>query len=45
MSNAPIPVSEGIRPEIAVAAMPDDERVRVPQAPDVWFPARRERQG
>jgi len=26
-----------IRPEIAVAAIPDDERVRVPQAADVWF--------
>jgi 2,4'-dihydroxyacetophenone dioxygenase len=27
----------GIQPEIAVAALPDDERVWVPQAPDVWF--------
>ena len=27
----------GIQPEIAVAAVPDDERVWVPQAPDVWF--------
>jgi len=27
----------GIRPEIAVAAIPDDERVWVPQAPGVWF--------
>ena len=27
----------GIRPEIAVAAVPADERVWVPQAPDVWF--------
>ena len=26
-----------IQPEIAVAAIPDDERVWVPQAPDVWF--------
>jgi len=26
-----------IAPEIAVAAIPDDERVWVPQAPDVWF--------
>jgi quercetin dioxygenase-like cupin family protein len=27
----------GLHPEIAVAAIPDDERVWVPQAPDVWF--------
>jgi 2,4'-dihydroxyacetophenone dioxygenase len=27
----------GIQPEIAVKAIPDDERVWVPQAPDVWF--------
>lgn len=27
----------GIRPEIAVRAIPDDERIWVPQAPDVWF--------
>lgn len=27
----------GIRPEIAIAAIPDDERVWVPQAPLVWF--------
>lgn len=27
----------GIRPEIAVGAIPDDERVWVPQAPGVWF--------
>ena len=26
-----------IQPEIAVAAIPTDERVWVPQAPDVWF--------
>jgi 2,4'-dihydroxyacetophenone dioxygenase len=26
-----------IQPEIAVNAIPDDERVWVPQAPDVWF--------
>ena len=37
MSHAPIPVSEGIRPEIAVAAIPADERIWVPQAKDVWF--------
>ena len=29
--------AHGIRPEIAVAAIPDDERVWVPQAPAVWF--------
>lgn len=27
----------GIVPEIALHAIPDDERVWVPQAPDVWF--------
>lgn len=27
----------GIQPEIAVQAVPDDERVWVPQAPEVWF--------
>ena len=27
----------GIQPEIALPAIPDDERVWVPQAPDVWF--------
>lgn len=27
----------GIQPEIAVQAIPDDERDWVPQAPDVWF--------
>ena len=27
----------GIQPEIAVTAIPDDERVWVPQAPNVWF--------
>jgi 2,4'-dihydroxyacetophenone dioxygenase len=36
MSNALI-AALGIRPEIAVQAVPDDERVWVPQAPDVWF--------
>ena len=34
---APIPAALGIRPEIAVAAIPDDERVWVPQADGVWF--------
>jgi 2,4'-dihydroxyacetophenone dioxygenase len=32
-----IAASPGIRPEIAVQAIPDDERIWVPQAPDVWF--------
>lgn len=27
----------GIQPEIAIQAIPDDERVWVPQAPNVWF--------
>lgn len=27
----------GIQPEIAIAAIPEDERVWVPQAPNVWF--------
>ena len=27
----------GIQPEIAIQAIPDDERVWVPQAPAVWF--------
>ncbi len=27
----------GIQPEIAIAAIPEDERVWVPQAPDIWF--------
>jgi quercetin dioxygenase-like cupin family protein len=29
--------SPGIRPELAIGAMPDDERVWVPQANAVWF--------
>ena len=33
----PITQHPGIRAEIAVQAIPDDERVWVPQAPDVWF--------
>lgn len=32
-----IPQSPVVPPEIAVAALPDDDRVWVPQAPDVWF--------
>ena len=37
MSASPIFPALGIRPEIAVRAIPDDERIWVPQAPDVWF--------
>jgi len=33
----PITQLPGIQPEIAIAAIPDDERVWVPQAPEVWF--------
>lgn len=29
--------SPGIRPELAIGAIPDDERVWVPQASKVWF--------
>lgn len=34
---AVIPTSFAVPPEIAVAAVPDDDRVWVPQAPNVWF--------
>ena len=37
MSAGAILPAKGIVPELANAAMPDDERVWVPQAPDVWF--------
>ena len=37
MTAAAILPSLGIVPEIAVAAIPIDERVWVPQATDVWF--------
>ncbi len=37
MSAAAILPANGIVPELAIAAIPDDERVWVPQAPDVWF--------
>ena len=33
----PIVQLPGIQPEIAIAAIPEDERVWVPQAPLVWF--------
>jgi hypothetical protein len=34
---SPILQLPGIQPEIAIAAIPDDERVWAPQAPLVWF--------
>jgi hypothetical protein len=37
VTAAAILPSLGIVPEIAVAAIPIDERVWVPQAADVWF--------
>ena len=37
MNQTVVGRSPDIRPEIALAAIPDDERVWVPQAPDVWF--------
>ncbi|MGH8799713.1 MAG: 2,4'-dihydroxyacetophenone dioxygenase family protein [Casimicrobiaceae bacterium] len=37
MSGAAVHPASGVVPELAVAAIPDDERVWVPQAPDVWF--------
>jgi 2,4'-dihydroxyacetophenone dioxygenase len=37
LSATPVVVSAGVVPEIAVSALPDDERVWVPQARDVWF--------
>lgn len=37
MTAAAILLATGIVPELAIAAIPDDERVWVPQAPDVWF--------
>ncbi len=37
MSAAAILPATGIVAELAVAAIPDDERVWVPQAPEVWF--------
>jgi 2,4'-dihydroxyacetophenone dioxygenase len=37
VTTAAILLATGIVPELAIAAIPDDERVWVPQAPDVWF--------
>jgi quercetin dioxygenase-like cupin family protein len=34
---SPITQLPGIQPEIAIAAIPEDEREWVPQAPNVWF--------
>ena len=35
--SSKIPISESVPLEIAVQAVPEDERVWVPQAQDVWF--------
>jgi 2,4'-dihydroxyacetophenone dioxygenase len=35
--NPVIPISSEVPPEIAVSAMPEDDRVWVPQAADVYF--------
>src|SRR6185295_16447628 len=37
VKTALIAPAPGIQAEIAITAVPDDERVWVPQAPDVWF--------
>jgi len=37
MNASRVLAASGIQPEIAVGAIPDDERVWVPQAKDVWF--------
>jgi 2,4'-dihydroxyacetophenone dioxygenase len=37
VNAAAILPAQGIVPELAIVAIPDDERVWVPQAPDVWF--------
>lgn len=37
MSQVAIPMTTGVVAELALRAIPDDERVWVPQAPDVWF--------
>ncbi len=36
-TNQALVQATGIQPEIAIAAIPDDERVWVPQAPQVWY--------
>jgi 2,4'-dihydroxyacetophenone dioxygenase len=37
LSATPVVAAAGVVPDIAVSALPDDERVWVPQANDVWF--------
>ncbi len=37
LNPIPLVMPERIAQEIAVTAVPEDERVWVPQAPDVWF--------
>ncbi len=37
MSAPPVVVAAGVVPEIAISALPDDDRVWVPQAKHVWF--------
>ncbi len=37
MTAPMILASSGLQPELAIAAIPDDERVWVPQADNVWF--------
>ena len=37
MSSNPLPLPDGLKPEIVATAIPDDERVWVPQAENVWF--------
>jgi len=37
VNAAAILPAKGIVPELAITAIPDDERIWVPQAPDVWF--------
>ena len=32
-----LPLPSGVQPEIVASAVPEDERVWVPQAPNVWF--------
>ena len=37
MATSSFPLPYGVQPEIVAAAIPDDERVWVPQADAVWF--------
>lgn len=36
-ADRPMMQASGIQAEIAIAAIPDDERIWVPQAPNVWY--------